>query len=359
MSGYGTFGSSLRDLPRLRQTRRGRVSSWDREGKSNDNIRLAPGETRELANIAGPGVITHIWCTVAVQDGDQPPEVDADHLRRLVLKITWDDADHPSVLVPLGDFFGMGHGRTANFVSAPLQMSPEDGRGFNCWFAMPFGSRARVELISEMSRKPVIFYYYIDYEQYQEADPELGYFHAQWRRQNPTDGVDQGDESNEEFLFSGTNLDGAGNYVLLEAEGRGHYVGSVFNLHNLRQTSEWNWYGEGDDMIFIDGEPWPPRLHGTGTEDYFNTSWCPTQSYQAPYHGLTLPGGPNWSGQVSYYRFHIEDPVAFEHSIKVTIEHGHANKRSDDISSVAYWYQTLPSLPFGLAPVEQRLPRPL
>ncbi len=129
MSGYGSFGSSLRDLPRLRQTRRGRVSSWDRSGGNADNIVMQPGESRELANIQGPGVITHIWCTVAVEHGAQRPEVEGDYLRRLVLKITWDDAVHPSVLVPLGDFFGMGHGRSANFVSAPLQMSPEDGKG--------------------------------------------------------------------------------------------------------------------------------------------------------------------------------------------------------------------------------------
>ena len=359
MSGYGSFGSSLRDLPRLRQSRRGRVSSWDQSGGNDDRIRLQPGETRELASIQGPGAITHLWCTVAVEHIGQPEEVEADYLRRLVLKITWDDSPHPSVLVPLGDFFGIGHGRSANFVSAPLQMSPQDGKGFNCWFAMPFARGARLELISEMGVKPVVFYYYVDFEQYREADPELGYFHAQWRRQNPTDGIEQGGQTNDEYLFGGTNLDGAGNYVLLEAEGRGHYVGSVLNVHNLRQTTEWNWYGEGDDMIFIDGEPWPPRLHGTGTEDYFNTAWCPTQAYHAPYHGLTVPGGENWSGQVSYYRFHVEDPVVFDRSIRVGIEHGHANKLSNDVSSTAYWYQTLPSLEFGLAPVDQRLPRPI
>ncbi|MBB5068533.1 glycoside hydrolase family 172 protein [Saccharopolyspora gloriosae] len=359
MSGYGTFGSSLRDLPRLRQSKRGRVSSWDRTGGNTDNIRLQPGESRELARLTGPGAVTHIWCTVAVEDGPHRAEVEGDYLRRLVLKITWDDAAHPSVLVPLGDFFGIGHGRTENFVSAPLQMSPQDGKGFNCWFAMPFAEGARFELISEMSLKPVIFYYYIDYEQYRQVDPELGYFHAQWRREDPTDGVEQGDQTNDEFLFGGINLDGTGNYTILEAEGRGHYVGSVLNVHNLRSTTDWNWYGEGDDMIFIDGEPWPPRLHGTGTEDYFNTAWCPSQPYHAPYHGLTLPGGRNWSGQVSYYRFHVEDPITFDSSIRVSIEHGHANKRSDDISSVAYWYQALPSKPFGLLPVQDRLPHPL
>ncbi len=119
-----------------------------------------------------------------------------------------------------------------------------------------------------------------------------------------------------------------------------------------------NWYGEGDDMIFIDGEAWPPSLHGTGTEDYFNTAYAPAIKFDAPYHGVTLPGGPNWSGKISLYRFHIEDPIHFKRSIRVTIEHGHGNHRSDDYSSTAYWYQLEPHAPFpALPPVEQRLPR--
>jgi hypothetical protein len=260
-------------------------------------------------------------------------------------------------LTPLGDFFGVGHSATTNFASAPLQMSPEDGRAFNSFFHMPFASGARIELRSEMESDDAVVYYYVDYETYDALDEDLARFHACWRRQNPTDGTAEGDETNEEFLFEGTNLDGKGNYVILEAEGQGHYVGCVLSLRSLRNTDEFDWYGEGDDMIFIDGEAFPPSLHGTGTEDYFNTAWCPTQAYSAPYHGITLPGGDNWSGPVSLYRFHVEDPVMFARSIRVTIEHGHANKRSDDVSSTAYWYQTLPHRPLELAQVEQRLPQ--
>ncbi|WP_020673939.1 glycoside hydrolase family 172 protein [Amycolatopsis nigrescens] len=355
--GYGFFGSSLRDLPRLRSARRGRASSWDRDGGNDDRLTVRPGETVTLADLTGPGAVTHIWCTVALPFKEGPHAAETDYLRRLVLRITWDSGNDPSVLVPLGDFFGVGHGKTTNFASAPLQMSPQDGKGFNCWFAMPFAERARIELVSELAAEPVYFYYYIDYESYARAEPDLGYFHAQWRRENPTDGVEQGEQSNAEFLLEGTNLTGEGNYLILDAEGRGHYVGCVLNVHNLSGNTDWDWYGEGDDMIFIDGESFPPRLHGTGTEDYFNTAWCPTQAYHAPYHGITLPGNHNWKGQISLYRFHIEDPVIFERSIRVTIEHGHANKRSDDISSVAYWYQTLPHRPFGLPPVHERLPR--
>ncbi|UPK72998.1 DUF2961 domain-containing protein [Nocardioidaceae bacterium SCSIO 66511] len=353
---YGQHGSSLRDLPRLRSSRRRRASSWDRSGGNDDRLTVEPGDTALLAHIDGPGSINHIWCTVARPMLDGPDDTEADYLRRLVLRITWDDQRHPSVLVPLGDFFGVGHGRTVNFSSAPLQMSPQDGRGFNCWFHMPFAAGARVELVSEMDRLPVYFYYYVDYETYEQPRDDLGYFHASFHRENPTDGQPQGSASLRERLVEGENLTGEGNYVILEAEGRGHYVGSVLNVRNLRDSSEWNWYGEGDDMIFIDGEPFPPSLHGTGTEDYFNTAWCPDQAYAAPYHGLTLPGGTNWSGEISMYRFHIEDPVTFDRSIRVTIEHGHANKRSDDLSSVAYWYQTLPGRPLRLPSVAERLP---
>jgi hypothetical protein len=236
-------------------------------------------------------------------------------------------------------------------------MSPAEGKAFNSFFHMPFAEGARVEVVSELTREAVYLYYYIDYAGFDALGEGLGRFHAQWRRENPTRGVGQGSQSNREFLLGGENKTGEDNYTILEAEGRGHYVGCVFNVHNLRETSDWNWYGEGDDMIFIDGERWPPSLHGTGTEDYFNTAWCPAQEYHAPYHGITLPGAENWSGQISLYRFHIEDPVTFERSIRVTIEHGHANKRSDDISSVAYWYQEEPHRPFDIPPVELRAPR--
>ncbi len=110
-------------------------------------------------------------------------------------------------------------------------------------------------------------------------------------------------------------------------------------------------------MIFIDGEEWPPELHGTGTEDYVNMAWCPTQAYSAPYHGIIAPGGENWKGRLTYYRYHIQDPVMFEKSIRVTIEHGHANRRSDDWSSTAYWYQAEPHAAFpAYCALEARLP---
>jgi hypothetical protein len=371
--------SPLGGLPRIRNVSSRRVSSWDKTGGNNDFLVIPPGGVVVLADIQGAGCINHIWCT---HWNSQP-----DYLRRVVLRMKWDGEPDYSVNVPLGDFFGMGHAKMMPFSSLPLQMSPADGRAFNCWFPMPFSTQAFVELVNE-SDEQMNFYYYIDYEVHAEIPADLGRFHAQWHRQNPCEGISEDGMNNQDFSFGGLNVGGKGNYVILEAEGQGHYVGCNLNIHNLRKGErfDWpknfswpmsldevegnrevletlfdkfNWYGEGDDMIFIDGEEWPPSLHGTGTEDYFNTAYCPAVKYDAPYHGMILPGGPNWSGKISVYRFHIEDPVHFQKSIRVTIEHGHANHRSDDYSSTAYWYQLEPHKPFqALPPVSERLPRP-
>jgi hypothetical protein len=157
--GYGQHGSSLRDLPRLRSSRRLRSSSWDRSGGNDDRVTLAPGAVATLAEIEGAGSICHIWITVASEHMTvQPRTREPDLLRRLLLRMYWDGEEQPSVLVPLGDFFGCGHGRTANFVSAPLQMSPQDGKGLNCFFHMPFATGARIEVASEMAEESVYLY---------------------------------------------------------------------------------------------------------------------------------------------------------------------------------------------------------
>jgi hypothetical protein len=284
----------------------------------------------------------------------------------------------------------MGHAQTRNFVSLPVQSSPEDGKAFNCYFPMPFGSQMKITVTNE-AEDDLLFYYYVDLELHDELEEGLGRFHAQYRQARPKGGDETG-LANEQFLFGGENVDGKENYTILDAEGRGHYVGVLFSVYSQRRSALWDWYGEGDDMIFVDSEPglsvpdtvrkpdlrigpkaaliephsesapgsndaWPPTLHGTGTEDYFNTAWCPTQTYSAPYHGIIAAGGPNWTEPVTLYRWHIEDPVIFQKRIRVTIEHGHANRRSDDISSVAFWYQAEPHKPFGPLPsAKDRLP---
>jgi hypothetical protein len=345
---------SLHSLPFLREYTSRRASSWDRTGGNQDWFTVDAGARRELMASDLPGCIKHIWLTVGGDDT---------YPRKLILRMWWDGEDEPSVEVPIGDFFGIGHGLRRNFVSAPLQMSPEDGRGLNCWWHMPFDS-ARVEVHNECDH-PVNVYFYINYEEYPAPlDPPPARFHAQWRRENPTEGwlTEKLNSDNVMRIWQeNPNLSDKDNYVILEAEGDGVYVGCNLNIDCFQRQGN-DWYGEGDDMIVIDGEPWPPRLHGTGTEDYFNTAFGPTQEYCAPYHGITVnSGNPDWrwKGKNSMYRFHIEDPVRFRKSIRVSVEHGHANKLSNDFSSTAYWYQHEPHKKFpALPPVSERLPRP-
>lgn len=364
--GYG----SLANLARLRDFKNRRLSSWDRNGGNLDMEIIPAGQTLEFGAISGAGCVKHIWITMM----SLPPE--SHELCRMVLRMYWDGEHSPSVEVPLGDFFGIGFGLRRNFTSLPLQMSPEDGKSFNCWFPMPFANGARFE-IENQGEQSKVFYYYVDYEEYASLDPALGRFHAWWNRTPATAGTAQEhgytranyglgaeDAAGAGLGLSGPwqqpNLTGERNYVILDTKGTGQYVGCNLNIDVFeRQVNDW--YGEGDDMIFIDGEPWPPRLHGTGTEDYFGTAFCPTQEFSSPYHGLTVYSGTKewpWGGKNSMYRFHVEDPIRFEKEIRVTIETGHDNALSNDYSSTAYWYQLgrtepLPPLP----PVAERLPR--
>lgn len=346
--------SSLAGLPFLRNYHSKRQSSYDKAGNNSDWWTFSPGEKKTVFSSDQPGCIKHIWMTV----GNGGKHV----FRRIILRAYWDGEDTPSIEVPLGDFFGIGHGIHKNFASLPLQMSPQDGRAFNCWFPMPYNA-ARIEIESECL-EDFNLYFYFDYEEYESPhEKEVARFHAQWRREANTEGwlTERLDKDNLWDIWSRKpNLSGEENYVILEAEGNGIYVGCNLNVDVFERQGN-DWYGEGDDMIFIDGEPWPPSLHGTGTEDYFNTAFCPTTEFSAPYHGVTVYSGNSdwpWSGKNSTYRFHIEDPIRFRKSIRVTIEHGHANKLSNDYSSTAYWYQTEPHGKFPvLLPVDQRLPR--
>lgn len=351
--------STLAELARLRPgVKRKRASSYDPKGGNSDWWEIEPGQTRRIAEADGPGCIKHIWMTLWC---------DAKFVyRKVVLRMYWDGEELPSVEVPLGDFFGMGHAMARNFVSLPLQMSPQDGRGFNCWFPMPYQTGMRIEVTNEAEQR-LNLYFYVDYEAYAPGTDLGDYarFHAQWRRVNPTQGWADptprwtDDPEARRAAWATPNLTGENNYVILEAVGKGHYVGCHLDIDCFTRQAN-DWYGEGDDMIFIDGEALP-SLSGTGTEDYFNTAFCPKQEYSAPYHGLILYQGTDdwpWRGKNSVYRYHIEDPIFFEQSIRVTIEHGHANKLTNDYSSTAYWYQAEPHAPFpALLPVDQRLPR--
>ncbi|MEN6641243.1 MAG: glycoside hydrolase family 172 protein [Armatimonadia bacterium] len=329
-------GSSLRDLATLRDYRALRSSSWDQTGGNKDYWVVEPGQTRVLADLSGPGCLTHLWTTISCGERD--------YLRKLVLRIYWDGEENPSVECPVGDFFGLGHAATTYFSSAALSMWD---RAFNCYFPMPFANGARVEVTSECDTSDTVYYFYIDYEQYTSAPDNVGRFHAQWRRE----------WCEAEQLAEERNIGGAGNYVILEAKGRGHYVGCHLDI----DAETPGWWGEGDDMFFIDGEKWPPSLHGTGTEDYFCGAWNYNrlkETFCTPYYGYHFKTNADYTGKHSQYRYHIQDPIPFQESLLFSIEHGHANNMSHDYSSTAYWYQTEPHCHcVELLPVEKRLPR--
>jgi len=351
--------TTLASLPKLRDYKSLRISSWDTTGGNADAWRIEPGEKKVLADIEGAGCIKHIWMTLGIKNED--------YCRRIVLRMYWDGCEEPSVECPIGDFFGLGHGMRKNFVTLPLQMSPQNGKGFNSWWPMPFKKRAVIE-VENQGTEPYNHYFYIDYELYPSPEHvrDMAYFHVQWRREADTKGwaFEEGKSYEDKSIQEDPrirNTNGSDNYVICEIEGDGIYCGAHLDIDCFQRNPN-DWYGEGDDMIFIDGEAWPPSLHGTGTEDWFHCAYCPTQEYNAPYHGVILYSGNDnwrWKGKNTVYRYHIEDPLRFRKSIRVTIEHGHANKLSNDYSSTAYFYLSEPRRGGPpIPPVEDRLPRP-
>ena len=349
----------LHSLPKRKHFRAKRISSYDTTGGNQDYWPIEAGETKGLAELDGPGCISHIWATIG-----SPDDL---YLRKLLLRMYWDGERYPSVEVPIGDFFGLGHARTYSyqcaFFNTSSRMEGQLGGGcaMNCWIPMPFGKNARLEVVNEQEQEVKAFYFYVDYQLFDGSDDDLMRFHALWRRENPCDGWTgkgsvwhNGEWGNRMQGDEGKNLDGKGNYVILDAEGSGHYIGVNFSIDHLYK----GWYGEGDDMFFIDGEKWPPSLHGTGTEDYLSHAWG-MQRNSHLYNGQAwaeMEDFNNW-GKVCVYRYHVVDPVPFEKSILVSIEHGHANNRSDDYSSCTYWYQNEPHKRLAPVPsVEARLP---
>ena len=326
----GFSSGLLANLPQLKDYTAARQSSYDPTGGNADGRHdwpMQPGETRTMADIEGAGAITHIWVTIASKDEK--------HLKNLVLRMHWDGEETPSVETPIGDFFGLGHARYYQYSCLPIEIGAD--KGLNCFWRMPFSNGARITVTNDGPLACVAFYYYVDYQQYKNLPADTGRFHAQYRQAYPCSGRE--------------------NYVFLDAQGRGHYVGCNLSIHNRAG----GWWGEGDDMFYVDGEG-KPSLHGTGSEDYFCGAWAygvsSVQSFSNLYFGCPLiDGGHKQNALWNVYRYHLEDPVPFTKAIKVTIEHGHANGRKDDFSSVAYWYQTEPHAAFPPLPApEDRLP---
>jgi len=326
--------SALDALTRQQNYEARRASSSNEDLKKNGDAHPIPaGETLVLLDEAGPGIISHFWNTVGARD--------VFYGRSLVLRIYYDGSDAPSVQAPLGDFFGVGHGAYANYSSAVATVSSH-GRSRTCYWRIPFREHIKVTVSNDHPTEKVdSFYYYINWQKHESLPEDTAYFHAEYRQQFPAE---------------------PGNFVMLETEGRGHYVGTV---HSAQQV-ELGWYGEGDDFFYIDGAR-EPQLRGTGTEDYFNDAWG-FREFSTPYHGVSLYEGVFPGDRVSAYRWHIADPVPFTTSLKVEIEHrgsvftdqaehlGQFFERPDWVSSVAYWYQyPARTLDASLPPVEKRI----
>ena len=304
------------------------ASKLGRGWKVRPCITLPKGDVVKLAEIEGSGFIRHIWITV-----------DAKAYRDCILRILWDDEENPSVEVPLGDFFVNCHGLRYNVNSIPIAVNPSGG--FNCYFPMPFRRRAVITIENQHTSDIPGFFYAINYS-LEKVDGDLAYFHAQWRR-------------------SMTTRENPQHVILDNVKGRGHYVGTVLAWTQLSN----GWWGEGEVKFYIDDDAEFPTICSTGTEDYFGGAWGFGETFCGPFLGYPLwRKEPGEVPRHALYRWHILDPVVFKRDLKVTVQalgwypNGKFQPLTDDIASVAYWYQTEPHVKFPeLPPVEGRWSR--
>ncbi|MEM6392097.1 MAG: glycoside hydrolase family 172 protein [Planctomycetota bacterium] len=301
--------------------------------KVSPSVQIEPGQTFTLADITGPGCIEQVWMTLRGT------------WRFAILRIYWDDQEQPSVECPLGDFFACGWGQFSPVSSLAVCVNP--GSAFNCYWPMPFRHSCRVTL-ENLEEQPHTLYYQINYAE-GEQPPDAAYFHAQFRRVNP--------------------LPYKQDYTILEGvAGRGRYAGTYLAWG----VNHSGWWGEGEVKFFLDGDTEHPTLCGTGTEDYFcgsynfeNKQTHQYQEYTTPYAGLPQVLRPDglYRSQTRFgmYRWHLTDPVRFRQDLRVTVQalgwrSGQRYlPRQDDIASVAYWYQTLPTVSFPALPDKDHL----
>lgn len=301
--------------------------------KISPSIKISPGECRTLADISGAGAIQQIWMTPT------------GHWRYAILRIYWDDQEQPSVECPIGDFFACGWGRYAPLSSLAVCVNP--GSAFNCYWEMPFRQRCRITL-TNLAEEAMMLYYQINYT-LTDVPEDCAYFHAQFRRVNPLP---------DKEVY--TILDGV--------QGRGQYVGTYLAWG----VNSSGWWGEGEIKFFLDGDGEFPTICGTGTEDYFcgsynfeNQATHQYQEFTTPYAGLAQVLRPDglYQSQTRFgmYRWHIPDPVRFQQDLRVTVQAlgwrsgGRYLPLQDDIASVAFWYQTLPTAPFPALPEKDAL----
>lgn len=297
----GTGAGAARDLGR----------GW----KVSPSIEIPARSTAVLADITGPGRITHIWLTVH-----------PDHWRSMLLRAHWDGDPEPAVEVPVGDFFGQGWGRFAQLSSAMVAVNPHGG--LNSYWPLPFRTGAKLTC-ENLSEHDVVVYFQITYDEGTDESGS-GYLHAQWRRDNPVrDGLH-------------TLLDGV--------RGAGQYVGTYLAWG----VNSRGWWGEGEMKFYLDGDQTHPTICGTGTEDYVGGAWnfdVPGQGYTpftTPYlglHQIIQPDGRYESQQrFGLYRWHVPDPIRFTQALRVDVQApgwragGRYLRRHDDIASTALFY---------------------
>jgi hypothetical protein len=309
-------GSALERLVRPLDGGVAHYSSRDPSGGNDDWVAIPPGGTLTLVDHEGAGVVRRWWVTVS-------PRNDRELQRGIIVRAYWDGEEEPSVEVPLSDFFGMGFGEWRDFVSLPLNMT---SGGYNSYWPMPFRRHARITLTNTASLPAERFYYNVDIRTHDRLPDDVLYFHAQYRQ---------------------TVTETGAPVRVLEATGRGHYVGTLVSMQPL-QGSRLG-YLEGDERVFIDGES-DPSIIGTGTEDYFSSGWYyDTGEYGAPYHGVTIKDEEE--GRINTYRWHIEDPIPFQERLRFTLEHGGTNDQPGvEYATVAFWYQSHPHAPFPALP---------
>lgn len=322
-------GNEMLNLSQIKQgVKTKRVGSFDQTGGNVDCLKNIPdGEKRVIMDVKGAGIINRIWITIAP---------DAAKLNRndIIIRMYWDGSAYPSVESPIGPFFGNGWNETYNFVSTPLSVSPGWGKSYVSYFSMPFATGARIEIENQAGAPIESFYYNVDYTEVASLPADAGRFHA-WYNHELTEALPDGENEWGVLGEQGVNPTGKDNYLFADIKGKGHFVGVNYYVNCPTPM----WYGEGDEMVFIDGET-TPSIIGTGTEDFFNTSWCPKELYQHPYYGYPrVNNETGWLGHTHVYRFFVTDPVYFDKSCRFTIEHGHNNNLTLDLASVAYWYQ--------------------
>ncbi len=295
-----------------------RVSSYDKSGANVDYLIMSEGESRIIFDEKGPGCITHIWMTV---NSDDPY-----YLRTFVLRMFWENEELPAVECPLGDFFGLGHAELYDISSTLLATGQL--KGLNCYFPMPFNRRAKITISNEGNMHVKAFYYQFDFETFDSMPENLGRFYAKWSVSQP--------------CYNGI-------YEILHRKGVGRFIGCAMFV----QMVTLGWWGEGDDIFYIDDMD-KPAFHGTGSEDYFCGAWMFEKPFSLPMAGCPLKGGHEPGLKWGMYRFHLDSPIRFDKEIKFIFE----SDRINDYSSVAYWYEESPmGIENRILPTLYRLPR--